>query len=177
MKMIWWIPLEFWDVVANENSSIKRSDMDEVKEKFSEYTMIIAIDGTKDDGPGVYKYQTYEEVKSHIKVMDSLNVLYTALNDDEIDNTALLFREKLKPILSNMLGAMGRGANLYFFKTPAGVNTTKASVKGRFKVILDNVPFKWTMPLACLMPPRFCPIDDLKMKGDWIYCPYHGVKL
>jgi len=33
------------------------------------------------------------------------------------------------------------------------------------------------MPLACLMPDKYCPVDDLKMKGDWLFCPYHGVKL
>ena len=177
IKMAWWIPLEFWDIVANSNPGISKSSMDQVKELFRGYTMVITIDGISNGTPGSYNFRSYEDDKSIVTLVDSLNRRYIPLEDNELDNTALLFREKLKPVLTNMLGSMGSGANLYFFQAREGMNTNTASAKGRFKVMLGNIPFKWSMPLACLMPDKYCPVDDLKMKGDWLFCPYHGVKL
>jgi hypothetical protein len=179
MKLVWWVPEEFWDVVANDNPSIRKSDMEAVKSLFSGYTMVIAIAGTRtsENSEVIYDFMSYDEMKPSIQLIDVSNVQYRPLEDKDISNEILGFRERLKPIFTNSLGALGKGANVFFFKTEAGVNTTSAAANARFKVILDAVTFNWNAPMPCLMPAKYCPVDDLKMKGDWIYCPYHGVKL
>ena len=179
VKLVWWLPAEFWDVAANNDTSIKKSDMDVIKNAFKDYTVIIAVDAIKikESGADKYEYTSYDEVKKHLKLENALNNEYKPLNDSELSNTAILFRAQLAPALINMIGDIGKGGNIYFFKDRKDVNTSDATKKGSFTLLLDGVPFKWKLPLPSMMPPKYCPVDKKRMEGDWLYCPYHGVKL
>jgi len=174
-KIVFWFPQEYWDVCANNDPSFKKSIVDVIKETFRDYTLIIAAD-MYETGEGNHDYQSQEEMKKHIKIVDAMGNDYYPLEDTEISATGLLFKEKLSPALANAIGEMGKHAYIYFFKTGT-VNTNSTLKSGSFKVVLNKVSFGWTMPLACMLPPKYCPVDELKMHGDWLYCPYHGVKL
>ena len=49
--------------------------------------------------------------------------------------------------------------------------------RGNFKVDIANESFVWKLPLVSLMEEKICPVDQQKMEGNWIFCPFHGEKL
>ncbi len=174
-KMVFWFPQEYWDVCANSDPNFQKSVAELIKATFEDYTLIIAAD-MYETGEGNHDYQPEEEMKKNIKIVDAIGNEYLPLEDKDISSTALLFKEKLSPALANAIGEMGKHAYLFFFKT-APANTNSTLKNGSFRVILNKSSFKWVLPLACMLPPKYCPVDELKMHGDWLYCPYHGVKL
>lgn len=78
-----------------------------------------------------------------------------------------------------MMGPYGEGMNFYLFKIhdENGNNKINASEKGFVEIIYKESSYSWTLPLPCLMPLKYCPIDNAEMKGNWEYCPFHGEKL
>ena len=82
-------------------------------------------------------------------------------------------------MFSQMLGKMGEGMHFYFFniKDKDGKNIIDEYKKGKFSVLHSNKEFEYQLPLVTLLPSKKCPIDNAEMKGNWNYCPFHGVEL
>jgi hypothetical protein len=178
MRLIWWIPTEFWQTIFEQDNTITKLEANEMLNNFDKYTMVAVIDGEiKDDGTITYK--TEETTFKNLAVIGNDKVAYTPLYDDEIDEVTRNLINIMKPMLGNMLGAFGQNMHFYLFQKRDNpldriVNPIK---KERFTVKLDKDNFNWSLPLGSLLKPKKCPVDYKLHNGSWNYCPYHGKKL
>lgn len=81
--------------------------------------------------------------------------------------------------MAQMLGQFGEGMRVFLFDAKqlneeAPLDLTAAN---DFALSWGETNLKWTLPFASMLPPKYCPIDGEQMKGNWNYCPVHGVKL
>lgn len=178
MSFVWWVPNEYWGIAIKDNKQIPKEAVIELENVFKDYVMIWACDLTI-NLDGTMDYTGEEEIKKHIAIIDDNNVKHLPLSKNQIEGAAFAVAENMKPFFAQALGQMGRGIYFYFFKIKddSGKNVINATLPGEFKVIHLNSEFYWKLPLTTLLPPKFCPIDKEKMKGNWIFCPIHGQKL
>jgi len=178
MSLAWWIPNEYWRIALKGNKQIPQETINQFENVFEDYLMILACDLTINPD-GTMSYTTEEEITKSITILDINNKKYFPLAKNQIDEQALTLVENMKPFFSQALGQMGRGIHFYFFKVTDqnGKNLIDAKLQGQFKVSHSDSDFLWRLPLSTLIPPKFCPVDNEKMKGTWSYCPIHGQKL
>lgn len=178
MRLVWWIPTEFWQTIFEQDNAITRLESDEMLINFEKYTMVAVIDGDiKDDGTITYK--TEETTFKNLTVIGSDKVEYTPLYNDEIDEDTNNLIRIMKPMLGNMLGALGQNMHFYLFQkrdNPLDKIVNPIN-KESFTVKLDTDNFNWSLPLGSLLKPKKCPEDNKLHNGAWNYCPYHGKKL
>src|SRR5215203_1405848 len=172
LQLVWWVPLEYWEVVGRANPGIA-DQLSLWKQYLKEYTLIIAVDG-KPKISGAYDFKTDSVLRPKIKLIFKEKT-YQPLAYSQLSAEASMLEDSFKPLFGKLLGAMGEGMQIYFFKVN---DTTLSAVKeGSFRIDLDTNTFNWDLPLSTLLMPKYCPVDNARLKGRWKFCPYHGNKL
>ncbi|AOW21721.1 hypothetical protein [Urechidicola croceus] len=178
MRMIWWVPTEFWEAVFSEDDSISEEEVQETLDVFKKHTIVGVVDG-KIGTFGSVKYKSFEEVKNLTSIEDIYGDIYKPLDKEKIDEDTFLILQMMKPMLANMLGSLGENFHFLVFdnKNIKGENIVNPREKGYFKIHLDKESFNFKLPLGALLPDKSCPEDKEILSGAWEYCPWHGEKL
>jgi len=173
MKMVWWIPTEYWRISTKGSPLVTEEGMKQLTEIVEPFTIIAALDG--DIGIGNLNYKD----TLSISLFSGDKQQFSPLNNDEIPNEAKNILRTLKPVLVNMIGEMGRNMNLYVFPNigDEGDKIISPSVKGEFRIELNEEDFNWILPLNSFVAKKECPVDNKLMSGVWRYCPWHGTEL
>ncbi len=177
MKLVWWIPLEFWQSVFESDPSITKSQANEIIKILSEYSMFAVVDGII--GPlGGVTYTPYDSINNNILVHGD-GEKYKPIPFDDLTPDTQIMMSSFKPVLKNMLGSMGE--NMHFFVFP-DYNDKKERIcdpreKGEVVLTVREDEYRWRTPLGSVLPPKQCPADNEVLSGAWEYCPWHGEKL
>ena len=178
MRLIWWIPTEFWQAIFDQDNTVGRLEADEMLMNFDKYTMVAVIDGDIQND-GSISYNKEETTFKNLVIIGKDKIEYTPLFEDEIDESTSNLIRIMEPMLGNMLGALGENMHFYLFQKRDNpldkiVNPVKKEI---FTIKLDKDTFEWSLPLGSLLKPKKCPVDNTLLNGSWDYCPYHGNKL
>ena len=178
MRLIWWIPTEFWQAIFDQDNTVSKLEANEMLMNFDKYTMVAVIDGDIQID-GSISYNKEETTFKNLVIIGKDKVEYTPLFDDEIDEATNNLIKIMKPMLGNMLGALGENMHFYLFQKRDNpldkiVNPVEKEI---FTIKLDKDSFVWNLPLGSLLKPKKCPVDSALLNGSWNYCPYHGKKL
>ncbi len=178
VAMIWWMPEQFWQASFEQDPNATAAQAEAVMKTLRPYTVLVAVDGEIGTIGGI-TYKPQATVQNTIQIVDAKGTHYRPLSDEKISPDARNFLAMMKPVLANMLGAMGQNMNFFLFPTvnKKGENVINAKTEGAFSVWLDKTEFKWRLPLGSLIPPKTCPVDGEKLSGAWKFCPWHGVEL
>lgn len=178
MTVVWWVPEDFWRVSFEQNPKATQAQYEELIKVVKPYSVFAAIDGKIGNFGGV-TFTPETSIRSSIKLIDAERNTYAPLGVENVDADMKNFLSMMKPVLANMLGAMGQNMNFFLFpaKNSAGQNITDATKEGTFSVKVANSEFKFRTPLGSLLVPKVCRVDGEKLSGAWKFCPWHGVKL
>ncbi|NOT75032.1 MAG: hypothetical protein HOP08_08895 [Cyclobacteriaceae bacterium] len=178
MNLSWWIPSEYWKISLAGNTQIPPGTSEKLEMIFKDYMLICAAEATI-HLDGAIEVNDESTIRKSIKVMDASGKTYSPLSEDQLSDEARSVAQNLKPVFAQALGQLGKGMHIFFFsiKNDKSENLIFAAKPGVFKVIHDNSTFNWSLPLASLLPPKICPVDKEKLKGNWNFCPVHGNKL
>ena len=178
LRLVWWVPVEFWEVSLASDPSMTKEQLTEFIDVLDDYTMIGVIEGTV--GPfGGITYESRNAIKEELTITSTMGTVLRPLDDDDINPDAQNLLDMLKPIFSNMLGNMGENLQMMLFEGyESGLDRVADPKKeGVFKVQVFEETLEWKLPLGSLMPPKTCPVDGQLLNGAWLYCPWHGKKL
>jgi hypothetical protein len=177
MRLVWYIPIEYWKATFEGDPTISQKEVEEIIDVLDDYEMFAMLDGTF----GVFgniKYKEKSETKRGLTLETSNGIKYYPLDDNEINDETLTLLSLMQPILTGMMGAMGENMQFFLFKGKNADQRLLDPLKpNNFKVNMMEESFNFELPLAALLPPKFCPEDNKKMKGTWSYCPFHGLEL
>lgn len=178
MSLVWWIPKEYWAIALKDNKQVPEEVVQQLETAFENYVLIWACD-LKINIDGTMDFTKEDDIRKTIEFTDQKNRKHLPLAKSEVDEQAWTIAENMKPIFAQALGQMGSGLHFYFFRIEDEnkQNLITASQPGEFKVSHSSAAFRWNLPLAILLPPKICSIDNEKMKGNWNYCPIHGTNL
>ncbi|ANE51491.1 hypothetical protein [Flavisolibacter tropicus] len=177
MKMVFWFPTEFWDVVNRTTPDYDSASVKLLEVMVEDYLIFAVVDGFFSTDGGQFK--TEAEMRKTIRLIDKDNKVYPPLSTIEVPKPLNHIMSSMKPMLTNMLGNVGSGFNFFYFKVKDANNKDliSATQKGAFSIKLNNADFTWSLPLAAYLPGKLCPVDQVKMNTEWAFCPFHGNKL
>ena len=178
VHLVWWVPVDLWPVAMGANPNVSKQQIDQLVRVMSPYTLIAVADG--EVGPlGGVNWMSEGALRSRLAIVDSKGEEYTPLSPEQVGADARNLAAVLKPLLTNVVGAVGE--NLHFFYFPAQTRTgaaiAEAGAEGAFAVKSVDIVHRWRLPLGSLLPPTQCPVDGERMNGGWKFCPWHGKEL
>ena len=177
IAFILWLPTEYWEYVIKHEGIDSQTDKKTLLEAVDKYNIFAVMKG-EIGNRGVVYYEDYADVSKNMNITDASGERYSPEKINDLDSNVKLLFESFKPGFSKMLGDYGDNINMLAFKRP---KDTKAQFKptdiGRFYVKFFSNDYSYKLPIGVFMPAKYCPVDNEKYKGDWIYCPYHGKKL
>ena len=178
MKMVWWIPTEFWQVVIEENNLGSQEQIDYIKNLLDDYMILLGGDYSFNSANDGAEFKV-NNVKNTFVFYGIDGKKQTPLKDSEINQEGLrLIKNSLKRIFVQMLGKTGDGIEFFIYNNKKNKERIiNPMSRGNFKVDIANESFVWKLPLVSLMEEKICPVDQQKMEGNWIFCPFHGEKL
>jgi hypothetical protein len=178
--MVWWIPTQYWELVS------ERAGMSEEKSKerfaaLRKYTVVVVVVGKT--GIGNINYISEPEVRDATTLRDSDGTVYQSVQKLSGDAEGLL--AVMKAVFPKIMGTMGQNMQILFFPatnkmakpiadplSPGGFSVTLSKIVGDKDKVVE-----WKLPLTTLSPPKYCPVGKERVQANWIYCPWHGVKL
>ena len=175
MKLVWWIPIEFWESVFAGDNTVTDDQAQNMLDVLSEYTMFAVVDGTIGPFGGV-SFEPLETFENKVFVVDMNQEKYAPIKTEKLNSDTQILISSFKPILKNMLGAMGENMHFFVFSDLSKKKERICDPRAKGQVIFEmkGETYSYRTPLGAVLPPKKCPKDDEEMSGAWDYCPWHG---
>ena len=178
MSLAFWIPTSYWKVVLDDSPQVSKEALSQIEFAFKDYVVVGALD-LDVNANGTMNFTTETELRKSISIQTQNGSIFKPIPESNISDEAKSFSSSLKPLFSQIIGQMGAGLHFYFFsvKDRDGKNILDERKNGKFTIKHSNINFDYSLPLVALLPPKVCPKDGASMKGNWNFCPIHGVRL
>ncbi len=176
-QMAIWYPVDFWAIVGNQ-MKFPPEIMGRISHELKDYLMFAVVDYTLMP-TGKLTFKSEDDIRETILLVDSSKKTHRPLKAEEISDGANKLLGDLKPIMEKLLGQFGEGMRMVIFKAPntEANSNFNISKKGSFTLKWSSTSLKWKLPFYTMVDPKFCPVDNEEMKGNWDFCPEHGTKL
>ena len=178
VKLIWWIPIEFWQVIYSKQPNISDAVVGQIVNSLNKYTFVGIVDGQLQNN-GTINYTSETDVRKNVSIIDSVSKVYKPIKEDELESTTRMMLNTIKPVLQNMLGNMGD--HFYFIafenKNSGGNALLNPYSENGSRIHFYKDVIDFNVPISSLIGDKTCPKDKKPMNGTWKYCPYHGVEL
>lgn len=175
--LIWWIPVEFWELTFKNDPSISEAQANEIISVLKPYAFLAIADG--DMSPfGTVTYVHSDSIRQTL-TMNVNEHSYSPIEEMDILPDVENLLAAMKPVLKNMLGQLGQNLNFYVFSDydEDGARIFDPLTDKKVSTSYLGKSFSWRTPIGALLPEKSCPKENYMYDGSWTYCPYHGVKL
>ena len=171
-----WLPYNFWQIIGDQ-MKLSPDAVQNIANIMKGYMMFAVVDYTVSGTSFTFKPE--DEIRKSIKLYDSSNNIYLPINDENISPDASQMLKYFQPTLAKLLGQFGEGMHVFLFESKQikGEPVIDITKVNHFTLIWEQANLKWTLPFASILPLKYCPVDNEQMKGNWNYCPFHGIKL
>lgn len=178
LTIVWWIPIEFWEVNLKKNPNTTPQMIDKLKATLDPYTLVALVNC--DVGPfGGMTFQSDSAVRASVTLSDAQKSSYAPLADAQISADAKVLLAMMRPVVAGALGQLGEHINFVFFagKAKDGRRIAEPLSDRSFSVFLDGAEFKFRLPVGSLLPPKFDPATREQFPGNYRYSPFTGTEL
>jgi len=178
MTIVWWVPEDFWQAAMAASGDVTQKQIDKVIKVVHPYTLVAVVEG--EFGPfGGVSYKSEKVIRDQLTILDAKGNAYKPMDVSEASPDLQNLLASMKPMLSNMLGPMGKNFNFYVFPgmTKDKKLIANAKAESNFTVQNGEEAFKWRLPLGSLLPPKTCAKCGEKLNGAFKFCPYDGTAL
>ncbi|MGJ8661133.1 MAG: hypothetical protein ACSHXL_03780 [Bacteroidota bacterium] len=178
MALTFWIPKSYWRVALEDSPTTTEETIQLLEEAFEDYLFVCILKFDMVDS-GNMSFVDESTIRKGLTASDKNGKKLSLMKDKDIPESTLKLIESLKPLFEKMLGQMGAGMHFYLFDNldKNGYEIIDEYKKETLFVHHSDQDFKFELPLVTLMPDKYCPIDNAVMKGNWNYCPIHGMEL
>ena len=176
----WWLPQEYWELVAKE-LNVSAEEQAKVRIAFRDYLLVGALESklNTDKKP---EFATIAEIAKRAKFYrDGVEV--EVLRDVNPDVVRL--SPSLVYLLRTSLGALGEGLRLLPLANvdPKGNPILSGSAPGELRIEYrfdeKSAPqsMYWRAPLTSIAGAKKCPTGGEPLEASYAYCPWHGEKV
>jgi hypothetical protein len=180
VTLVWWLPEQFWraSLQVQQERTLTAQQADEFLKTLRPYLMIAVLDGRMGSF-GSATFKTEDEIRAGVTVKDAKGGVYMPLKDAQITPEVKILVGVMKPLVANLIGAMGQ--NMHFLLFPAessdGQPIADAKSDRAFSVLIGQKEFAYRLPLASVLPPRYDSATGERFPGNYVYNPFTGAKL
>lgn len=177
VKIAFWLPAMFWDVVANKNKEFTPEMVTEVKDALGEYTIFCVVDANMSN-PMDVTTASDDQMRKSLSV-EFEGKTYKPVAEKDLSEMAGIMKTNFEPMFAAMLGTFGNGMKMYFFhiNDRNGDPLLDPYKEQSFTLSVTGAKLNYRLPLASVMDDKICPNDKQALPGNYKYCPYHGTEL
>jgi hypothetical protein len=178
MTLVLWMPEEFWKSALASSGRITPKGIHDYLVALRPYTLIAVVDGRAGAFGGL-QYTDDDVLMNSVRIEDSNANLYQpmplGLVSDSVRNLVDVFR----PLMRNMLGAMGEHMLLLVFPgtDKSGQRFAYGAGSGALTVHVGDVAFRYPLPLESLFSPSVDSKTGESFPGTYRFNPYTGARL
>jgi len=179
VQVIWWIPIEFWDIALHRNKDITEEQIENLTSVLEQYSIFAVVKGNIGDF-GDINFLPFEVFENQVTAVGTDGKSHDPISFDELNVSTQSILSMLKPILKGAIGQMGENMHFFVFEDLGKKKKHRnfdPNAEGEVKLVVLENDFSWTTPLSSLLPPKSCPVDGEELSGSWNYCPIHGNEL
>jgi len=178
LTLIWWIPEQFWQASLGQDPTLTAPQIDQFLKTLRPYTVVAIVDGRVGAFGGV-NYKKEDEIRASVTLKYVNGLSHAPLAESAIDADTKNLLQFMKPVLANMLGPVGQNTNFVLFpsKTEDGRTVVDASREGSLHIVLSGKEYRYRLPLASLLPPKYDSQTGESFPGNYYYNPFTGTKL
>lgn len=175
-NMVWWIPVEFWEETLKQNPALTEEQRHEFVNALDQYSAFVTVDMTVGVFGGV-THKSREEVLANIELNVDEEII-EPIPTDELTPDAANFFNMMKPMMSQMMGALGEGMHFIVYPNyKDGVKIIDPTSEGSFEYTSFGISHKWRLPLGSLLPPMLDKETNETFPGNYKFNPFTGSKL
>jgi TonB family protein len=176
--LVWWLAEQFWDEVAKGKEGGTSEAMKQFTKLSRDHLIIAASEGEIGAFGGI-TWRNEEEVRERIQVFDQYNVGYGPIASNKLKPDIKNLFAIMKPIMSNMIGAVGEGLQWFVFPSTSsdGARIADAATTGSFSVKVGDNRITWDLPLESLEARKACSVCSQSFRGRYKFCPYDATVL
>ncbi len=176
----WWLPQEYWELVAKE-LSIPAEEQAKVRTVFRDYLLVGALE-SKLNTDKKAEFATIAELVKRAKFYrDGLEI--EVLRDVSPEMVRMV--PSLVYLLRASLGGLGEGLRLLPLPNVdakgnpilSGGAPGELRIEYRFDESGPMQEVSWRAPLTSIAGAKKCPTGGEPLEANFSYCPWHGVKV
>ncbi|MDG5813495.1 hypothetical protein QA601_00245 [Chitinispirillales bacterium ANBcel5] len=176
VRMVWWLPEEFWVISMRNNPAMNQEYIEEFSAVISGYTIFLVLDGTISP-LGTINYAPFEETMNNLVLSTENMVRHLPLPRNAISSDLKMTLDMFKPVFSNMMGSMGQNIQYAVFRGEQDESLFSVLDSTNFTITIHDEVFRFNLPLVCFLPQKWCNACEKQFQGDYNFCPYHGIEL
>jgi hypothetical protein len=174
--LVWWIPTEFWEVTLKSDPRLTDAQKAEFPKILDKYIVVVVVAG--DFGPmAAFQAKDRADILQNTELQVNGKVV-PPLKGADISPSAANLVAVMKPLMANMLGAMGGGMEFLLYSNDQnGAKLVDAMKPGGFTYSAYGQNFTWRLPLRSLLPRKVDPATKEEFPGNYLFNPFTGGKL
>jgi hypothetical protein len=174
--LVWWIPVEFWDLSLAANPNVPTSSAAQIREVFHDYQVFALIRATM-SLQGLTGVATRADLLANAR-LEIDGKATPPLDADKVPPGVQAILGAMKPMLAGIMGPLGQSIELVVYPAVADGHRLMDPMKpGSFQYALYDQTFHWRLPLASLLPKKWDPKSKEEFPGNYDYNPFTGDKL
>lgn len=175
----WWLPQEYWELVAKE-LKVPAEEQEKVRTAFRNYILVAALESKLTDQKP--QFATIKEVVERSKFYrdgQQIEVLR------EVTPEVVRLSPSLVYLLRTSLGGLGEGLRLLPLSNvdaqgnPVLTGRTPGELRIEYRFDDKSAPqtVYWRAPLTSVAGEKKCPKGGEPLEASFQWCPWHGEKL
>ena len=177
ITMAMWLPDEFWRAVLKASGRMTDKGVDDFVAVVRPYTLVAVLDAQR--GITAYRYADMDALQGEATIEDMRGATYSPLAADSVAEEVRNLIQTMRPLLANMMGAMGQHMEFLIFPSTDKTGHRIADPKsdGSLTIHLSDVALRYRLPLGSILPATLDPKTGESFPGNYHFNPYTGGKL
>jgi hypothetical protein len=177
LTMTLWLPDEFWRTQLKHRGAMTDRGIDNYLAVVHPYTLVAVLDGQL--GITAYRYTDAETLANEVTLEDSHGERYAPLPPESISEDVRNMIQMFRPLLANMMGAMGQHMEFLVFPSldKAGRPLADPRGSGAMNVHVGDVSMRYRLPLGSLLVQAVDGKTGESFPGGYRFNPFTGDKL
>src|SRR4051812_15445775 len=181
--LVWWLPLEAWEMNLSRGRPASDQFMAAMRKVMRPYNVIAVIDGGYGDRGPVFRGRAAIAAAISVEMIDAAGQSHALKLVEPIPVEVEHFLDELTPQLKSALGVIGNNMNFFVVpdSSPSGrllspYEFGALRVRKRAQGATPARDLTIDRPVDALFVPRFC-ANGKPAHVTWIYCPWDGKKI
>jgi hypothetical protein len=172
-----WLPDEFWRIALKNGGRLSDKGISDYIAIMHPYILVAVMDAQK--GITSFRYTDPDTLVNEATIEDSRGNTYHPLPLDTVAEDVRNLVQTMRPLLANMMGAMGQHMEFLVFPSAdkGGHSIADPKSEGSLTIHVGDSAMRYRLPIGSILPPALDPKTGESFPGSFHFNPYTGGKL
>lgn len=177
ITMAMWLPEDFWRISFKNSGKLTGKGVADYLAVIHPYILVAVTDAQR--GITAFRFTDIDTLTGEVTIEDAHGKTYSPLAPDSVSEEMRNLVQTMRPLMSNLMGALGQHLEFLVFPSADGTGHPIADPKsdGSMTVHIGDLALRYRLPLGSLLPPSLDPKTRESFPGSYHFNPYTGGKL